>query len=185
MFDRFNPAPLFRGHWRGLSMDNRDGTAVVAKDVAARAIFTVVPVGLAITAFTLHWKLKSGSDLLGGVALLAGGLLAAFGQLTSWRQRMFDSMTYEGDAEASDRNMIDESVAHLLLASFMCGVDAALIVIGLNVAKRPDQIGGVLGALIIGVSSHILLLFLTSVPRLYSAYANYNKVSRHISGTRE
>lgn len=184
MLDRFNPTALLRGHWRGLSTDGPDGTMTSAKDVAARTAFFIVPTLLTVCAYVLDWKLKAATPLLGGVSLLAGGLLASFGQLTSFRQRLFESMAFEGDGEALDRNMVDETVAHLLLAAFLCGVDAILLVIGLNVSEDGSQVGGVLAALSIGVSSYIALLFMLAVPRLYTAYATYNKVSRHISGTR-
>jgi hypothetical protein len=184
VLERFNPTPLFRGHWRGLSVDTATGTATAYTDLAARVVFAVVPLGLVVCSYLLHWELKAPGPLLSGVSLLAGGLLASFGQLTSFRQRLYDSMVFEGDGEAMDRNMVDETVAHLLLAAFLCGIDAALLVIGLNVSKTGASVTGLLGAAIIGVSAYIGILFLVAVPRLYVAYATYNKVSRHISGTR-
>jgi hypothetical protein len=176
--------PLLRGHWRGLTVDGGEGTTVSAKDVIARGVFFMVPLVLMGFAYFDHWHLKATGPLLSGVSLLAGGLLASFGQLTSFRQRLFESMAFEGDGEATDRNMVDETVAHLLLAAFLCGIDAIILVVGLNTSKDGSTVGGVVAVLAIGVSSYIALLFFVAVPRLYIAYATYNKVSRHISGTR-
>jgi hypothetical protein len=184
MFERFNPLPLLRGHWRGLTVDSLDGTTTAGRDVAARLVFIIVPVSLTVLAHQLGWRLNAPGSLLSGVALLAGGLLASFGQLTDFRQRLFDSMAFEGDGEALDRNMIDETVAHLLLAAFLCGVDAVLLVIGMNMSRAGTNVDGVMAAAITGVSSYVALLFLVAVPRLYVAYSTYNNVSRHISGTR-
>lgn len=183
MSERFNPMPLLRGHWRGLTVDGPDGTTVSAKDVIARAVFFLVPVVLMVIAYLDHWHLKATGPLLSGVALLAGGLLASFGQLTGFRQRLFESMAFEGDGEATDRNMVDETVAHLLLAAFLCGVDAIILVVALNTSKDGSTVGGPVATLAIGVSAYIALLFLVAVPRLYIAYATYNKISSHISGT--
>ena len=180
---RFNPRQLVRGHWNSLSTDGDDATSAMP-DVASRVIFAVVPAGCVIASYVWHWKIGAPTALLSGVALLAGGLLGAFGQLATMRTKMTERRLFEGDAEATDRNMIDETVAHLLLAALLCGVDAVLIIIGLNTAKNPATLTGLWADAVIGVSAYVALLFLVSVPRLYSAYVQYNEVSPHLLRSR-
>ena len=183
MSPRFSPVPLFFGHWKTLSVPAPN--LKVKGDVVSRIVLLGAPVALTVLAFVGSWDLKTPSAVLGGTSLLAGGLLAAFGQIAAWRARVSDQL---GDYELSDKQIlrldsIDETASHLLVAAYLAGVEALLIVLGLNAsADKLGNVTGVLAALSFGVGSYLALLFLLTVPRLYAAYVDVYSVRRELSG---
>ena len=78
--------------------------------------------------------------------------------------------------------MIDETAAHLLFAALLSAVDAGLIVIAMNTVASGQNVEGWWAALVLAVSSYILMLFIICLPRLYSAYIQINSVSDALSG---
>ncbi|MGI9149857.1 MAG: hypothetical protein ACR2IK_25485 [Chloroflexota bacterium] len=151
----------------------------------ARWTLTAVPLALVVASLWWHWKLRSPDALLAGVALLAGSLLAAFGQVASWRERLRDAYRdYEPPPAAVIRqDAIDETATHLLLAAYLSGAEALLIVIGSNVSvDHEGNLTGILAAACIALGAYLMLLFLIAVPRLYDGYVEVNAVRRELSG---
>ena len=115
---------------------------------------------------------------MAGVALLAGSFLAAFGQISTLRLRLSDR-----EVEQTDRDALDETAAHLLVASFLSGVTALFIVMGMNFGVNAmGAVTGVWAGLIVGPAAYVLLVFIIAVPRLYVAYVNINNVRDELSG---
>lgn len=180
MFSRFNFIPVLRGHWKGLT----DGRYTPPQpDILARSAL-IVP----IIVFLLMW-LKGGRfstpvALLTGVTLLAGGMLTAFTHLSTLRLKLKEwAGTPDGSRYDVEKGMLDETAAHLLTGSLLCALDAASLVIGMNVsATESGHLYGFWAALSAAISSYILIIFFFIVPRLYSAYVEMNDVSPDLNG---
>ena len=180
MESRFIPVELFRGHWKGLS-DYR-GHHPVADNVT-RVCIVVLPVAAGVAMFVFQGFLAAPGALLAGVALLAGGFLAAFGQISTLRLRLTDRARDYPEAEQIDRDALDETAAHLLVASFMSALTALALVLGMNFgANAAGAVGGFFAALAVTLAAYVLLVFIIAVPRLYLAYVNLNKVRPELSG---
>lgn len=181
MSSRFSVWPVLWGHWKGLT----DGsTNEYRPDWPTRIIFAAVP--SALVAF-MQWRdattLASPGALLAGVSLLASGLLGAFTNISGMRQRVVDRAGFDLDVMRTEREMLDESAAHLLLGSLLCVLDAVLLLAGMNAGTRADgAIIGVWACAVAWVSCYIVLLFAMTVPRLYLAYVQTFRVEPRMDG---
>ncbi|MFJ8801001.1 hypothetical protein [Streptomyces sp. NPDC102487] len=129
-------------------------------------------------------RLSTPGALLTGVALLAGGMLSAFTHLSTLRLKLKE---WSGASEVSryevEKGMLDETAAHLLTGSLLCVLDAASLVIGMNVSVTKDgHLFGFWAALAAAISSYVLIIFIFLIPRLYSAYVEMNDVSPDLNG---
>lgn len=180
MFSRFNFIPVLRGHWKGLT----DGRYTPPRpDVVAR-LSLLVPVAVFVLMLLKGGRLSTPGALLTGVALLAGGMLSAFTHLSTLRLKVKE---WVGSSEASryevEKGMLDETAAHLLTGSLLCALDAASLVIGMNVSvTRAGHLYGFWAALAAAISSYVLIIFVLLVPRLYSAYVEMNDVHPDLNG---
>ena len=193
MLDRLLPVEVVRGHWRGLSDYRTDN---VVADVTTR----VVLVGASIGAGLAMWLIPGAAiaqpgPLLAGATLFAGSLLAAFGQLSTLRLKLTDLdkaaelakdlQPYEAAPRSNShtRDYLDETGAHLLLASYLSAVTAAMLVIGSSVFPQADgSICGPLAGAIGATSTYVFVLFVIALPRLYVAYTSINTVRKELSG---
>ncbi|MFD5014620.1 hypothetical protein [Streptomyces chartreusis] len=180
MLDRFNVAPILRGHWKGLT----NGKYLVPRaDIFARVVLSL-PFGLFLYLFIHGATLASPGALLTGAALLAGGMLSAFTHLSTLRLKITE--WDDGDKVSQfkvEKEMLDETAAHLLTGSLACVLDAAALVIGMNVSlDKKGHLTGFWAALSAGISFYVLLIFIVILPRLYSAYVDINGVSGRLSG---
>ncbi len=181
MANRFVPSELFRGHWKGLS-DYRQKKSI--PDVATRFLIVALPLIAGISIAVLDGRLSAPGSLLAGAALLAGGFLAAFGQISNLRVRLTDRARDYADAEAIDRDALDETAAHLLVASFMSAITALALVLAMNLGAEPDgAVRGLWAAVVVVPATYVLLVFIIAIPRLYTAYVNINSVRDELSGT--
>lgn len=182
MLDRLLPIELFRGHWKALS-DYREKAPVA--DTSTRVTIVLVPVVAFGLMFIPGAGISAPGALLAGVALLAGSFLSAWGQVSSLRLKLTDRAEDYKTVEQIDRDSLDETAAHLLVASIMSGATALWLVLGMNFATDPDggSVRGLFAALATGFAVYVLLVFLIAVPRLYNAYVNINKVRDELSGT--
>jgi hypothetical protein len=175
---RFDLRPILRGHWRGLT-DGRSRKD--APDWPSRAILlsalTLVPV-----SYTFDWCLAAPGPLLAGVALLAGALVGSFGTMTTLRLKLVDLADIDDEALAPERDLLDESVSHLLLAAFIAATDAVVLAIGTNTAGATGAVTGLWAALAIGLSAYLFLIFVMILPRLYAAYVQINDVRPGLNG---
>lgn len=178
--NRLNPFFLFRGHWKSLG-DYRSGTT--RADWWVRFIVLIVPVGLGLWLFLARGKLADPSAMLAALGLLAGALLAAFAQLATWRLRLTEREDSHKNSERIDRDHLDETAAQLLVASYSSATAALFLVLGMNFsADKHGAISGLWAALAVVAASHVVLVFLVAVPRLYSAYVTINGVRDELSG---
>ncbi len=176
---RFGLGPIFRAHWKGLT----NGTGPSSKpDWTARFVLIIAPIGIASSALLWGWQLSQPAPLLAGVSLLAGGLLGAFAQLSSLRLKVSEWPEHEDDRWLVERELIDETAAHLLLAAMLCPIDATLLVAATSATRAGQNVSTGWTAAILAVSMYIVLIFIICIPRLYSAYVQINSVSDHLNG---
>ncbi|MGB3482967.1 MAG: hypothetical protein WBB07_12225 [Mycobacterium sp.] len=146
-----------------------------------------VPLVLLISAWVWDWHLSAPMPLLTAVSLLAGGTLSAFGSLSTLRLKLTERSDTR-DGKNVYRDSLDESVAHLFMIALACVVDAAILVIGLNVSRGEpntplqDAVVCAPAWLAIGVTAYIFLAFVMVLPRLYWAYTRMNRVSPQLDG---
>jgi hypothetical protein len=183
MLDRFNLMPVFRGSWKGLT-DGRYGR--LRPDWMARVVLLLPPVALLVIMLWRDARLAAPTPVLTAVSLLAGGMLSAFTHLSTLRLKItewLDDPDAEQDRFKAEREMMDESAAHLLAGAVACAIDAVILVLGLNLSSDDKgALTGIWAALGGAASTYVLLLFIMSVPRLYAAYVEINRVSSKLSG---
>jgi hypothetical protein len=191
---RFDLRPIFRGHWRGLT-DGR--TRNDKPDWASRLVllsaFCLLPVG-----YVLDWKLGAPGPLLAGVALLAGALIGSFGTMTTLRLKIAELGGPDDEGLEPERDLLDESVSHVLLAALVAATDAVALVIGTNTAATapivgvtkaaaaastaPGTVTGFWASAAIALSAYLFLIFVMLLPRLYAAYVQLNNVRDGLNG---
>ncbi|MGP5219397.1 hypothetical protein [Arthrobacter rhombi] len=127
--------------------------------------------------------LASPDALLSAMSLLAGGLIAAFALLASWRDRLTDRADSFSTSERLERDHLDETAAHLLVAAYGSAISAVLLVIGMNFSQgQGGELTGPIAALAAAAATFVVLVFLIALPRLYSSYVQLNGVRKELSG---
>lgn len=181
MSDRLDPRDLFRGQRKALTLRGQDFTRA---DVVARALLFFVPVGLGLVAGVSGFAIMSPDALLAGLALLVGGMLAVFAQIAVWRERLSDRERLFANSEESDRESLDEAVTHVLVASFWSVLGIVAIVVGQSTTSDPDgALLGVACGVVVAVGTHVALLFMLVIFKLYDSYLYINKVSDRLNGS--
>ena len=178
--DRLNPFYMFRGHWRSLSNYR---LKEIRPAHLTRALVILVPVGAGAWMYLSSGHLNDPGAILAALGLLAGSLLAAFGQLSSWRLRLAESQGKFPTTQRIDRDQMDDTAAQLLVASYASALGAFFLVVAMNVAvDSTGAISGLWMAVAVTIGTYAFLLFLIAVPRLYSAYVTANGVRKELSG---
>lgn len=175
---RLDLRPILRGHWYGLT-DGRTKTDEPdwPTRIVLLATVLLVPIGL-----WRDFQLAAPGPLLSGVALLAGALVGSFGTMTTLRLKLNDIGEIDDAALAPERDLLDESVSHILLAALVAALTAATLVIGTNTTEADHPVTGFWAALAIALSTYLALLFALILPRLYSAYVQINNVRPALNG---
>lgn len=150
----------------------------------ARSLTIALPLlagcAVAVAAICFGWtfNLSTAGFVMAAGALVITGVLAAFGQLASWRTELG---ARDRADEAPLRAMVDEAATHMLLAileSVLVTV-LALIAVGLSRWDRWALLATIPMACLTG---HVLYLFTLVVPRLYSAYVQINDIDESLDG---
>jgi hypothetical protein len=110
--------------------------------------------------------------MLPAVALLAGVLLAAAGQIVTLRARIADSLTLSTDERV--RSHVRETMSGVVLAACAALVDALLFG---ALAAATQQVGYpkhwwhvALSSAALGVTTYLALMFIATARRLYATY---------------
>lgn len=168
---RLSPTAVWRAHLRGLTKHPTG-----APDTVARTAVYGLPVLAAVLAFLLEAKLRQAGVLLAGASLLAGTLLASFGQLATLRGKVSDRLEVRRVA----LDALDETTAHVLMAVYAAVLLAATL--GAATSLSAGAVGGVAAAVALGLAAWLLLLVLLVVPRLYQAYTYAFDVNPDLDG---
>lgn len=180
MFSRFNFLPVLRGHWKSLS----DGRSETYKpDYFARTVILLIPSATFVLFWSLGGELKSADSLLSAVSLFAGALLAVFTLLATFRLRLTEISDGEEDKYEIEKDMLDESTAHILSGALICGLSAIFLGVGRNFFSDKDGVvSGFWASSSVALISYVVIIFFISIPRLYSAYVEINQVRPRLSG---
>ncbi|WP_434769959.1 hypothetical protein [Curtobacterium flaccumfaciens] len=177
---RFSFLSLIRGHFKALRDRDRPSRRI-AWGVIIALYGLPIAIGVA-SSVTQNARLESPATILTALALLAGAFLTSFTHMSTLRGKLSDRQGDHEDTERPDRNMIDEAATHLLMGAFASISTVILIVVAMN-AQHGDVLLGWAAALIIGACSWVALLLLISLPRLYNAYVEVNRVPNELSGS--
>lgn len=150
---RFDLSPIVRGHWKGLT--NGVGDAA-CPDWPARLTLVLVPGFIVGATILLDWHLSQPAPILAGISLLAGALLGAFAQLSTLRLKLTEwSEAAKPERWRVERELIDETAAHILMAATLCAVDAALLIVAMNVTANGVAVSPAWSAPVYGVLTYI------------------------------
>jgi hypothetical protein len=157
-------------------------------DWLAMAVLYIGPVATGAAGVWWHWNIAAADSLLAGAALLAGGLIAAFAQVASWRDRLTVAQQDNPRGDVIRRDSLDECVAHIVMSIYAASVLVVLLTVGSNMLSNqpldaePAQLNRWFSAVIIGFGSYLLLLMLIVVPKLWDTYSDHNSVPTRMGG---
>lgn len=178
---RIVPVEVFSAHWKALADYRR---TPVTPDWIARFAVVLIPAIVFVVMWGTSGSLTAPAALLTGMALLAGGLLSAFSQLSALRLKLSDRLDKAIKGDSARRDHLDETAAHLLVAAYMAALTAVLLVIGMNVSTNAHgALTGLLAWSAASTSVHVALVFFIALPRLYVGYASVNGVRKELDGT--
>lgn len=160
---RLSPLVVWSAHLDGLTKH-----PTTRPDRLTRVVLVVGPLAVAVVTWVFGAQLRQPGALLAAASLLAGTLLASFGQLATLRGRLTDRPDTRAVA-------LDETVAHVLTAVYAAVATAA--VLGVATTLSAGAVTGWLAAVALGLGSWLLLLVLLITPRLYQAYTYAYPVS--------
>lgn len=180
--NRFSARHIWNAHFKGLKNRNFGGTAVGVADVFARTVLYGAPVALAALAYWQGATIAAVDGLLAAAGVLAGGLFMAFTQVAAWRDRYTERWSRRETSEKPQRYSLDETVAHILMATYGCFALLVMVLVGANFANEDGDLVGVFSALVIAVGAYIVLLMLVILPKLYTAYAVTHELDDEMSG---
>ena len=183
MTDRFTPSRIWNAHIKGLK--NRVYTSarpIGTSDRIARAALYGLPLAAAVTMIVGGGTVAGGDGILAAAGIFAGAFFMGFTQVATWRERFTERREGREQSEVHQRDSLDESVAHLLMAIYASIGLAVVLVVGQNFADEKDRLTGAWAAASAGLGLYLVLLVMIVLPKLYTAYAGINKVDDEMSG---
>jgi len=130
----------------------------------------------------VHAVVVAVDGLLATAGILAAGLFMAFTQVAAWRDRYTERLELREASELPQRYSLDETVAHILMATYASLGLAVSVLVSANFANKEGALVGLGAALTIALGSYLFLLMLIILPKLYTAYAVTHSVSDDMSG---
>ncbi|MBY6708058.1 hypothetical protein HQ308_14730 [Rhodococcus sp. BP-241] len=180
--ERFSLTNVFAAHWKGLSKP-AVGDALPERDKAAQLVLALGPVLAGVAVAGLGVQLSSPGIIVAALSLLTGSLLTVFTQLSTLRLKLTEWYDADEVEHRSDKDAIDESVAHVLTAALLSLVATMVAVAAVVVAdtQLPVLQGGV-AAVLVAVVAYVLLLLIMLIPRLYGAYVSVHDIDDNLNG---
>ena len=165
--DRFSLWPALRDYLqlvRKFKTNKRDWWALT--------VLFGLPLAVVVATIRLKFVFPAPVAMLPAVALLAGVLLAAAGQIVTLRARIADSLTLSLDDRV--RAHVRETMSGVVLAAAAALIDALLLG---ALAASTQQVGYelrwwhvALSAATLGVTTYLALMFIATARRLYATY---------------
>ncbi|MCF3937169.1 hypothetical protein [Gordonia tangerina] len=183
MSQRFSIRSVLSAHWKGLSEPSEHLGGKPIPDRAARCILILVPVLAAVAVGGFRIPLSSPAIVVAALSLLTGSLLTVFTQLSTLRLKLTEWYDRDDIEHRTDKDAIDESVAHVLTAALIA-LTATFVAVGATVLgdKHLPVINGIIAAIVVGLVAYVLLLLIILIPRLYSAYVAVHDVDDNLNG---
>lgn len=165
--DRFSLWPALRDY---LQLVRKYKTK--KRDWWALTVLFGLPLSVMGVSAYLRFVFPAPVAMLPAVALLAGVLLSAAGQVVTLRARIADSLTLSLDDRV--RAHVRETMSGVVLAAAAAFVDALLLG---ALAASTQQVGYVvrwwhiaLSSATLGVTAYLALMFIATARRLYATY---------------
>ncbi|MFF1392148.1 hypothetical protein [Rhodococcus erythropolis] len=165
--DRFSLGKVATDYWRSLRIFKTN-----ERDTWALAVLFGIPLAVSAGGILTKYVFPVPVALLPAVALLAGVLLAAAGQVITLRARIADSLVLSENARV--RAHVRETMSGVLLAAIAALTDALLLgslaaASALeNYVVRWWHIG--LSSAALAVTAYLVLMFVATARRLYDTY---------------
>lgn len=182
--NRFSAAHIWNAHQKGLRNRAFTSSMASAPDYLARWILYLVPFVLGGVAWYFEATVAAIDGLLAAAGVLAGGLFMGFTQVASWRAQYTERAESHHSSERPQRYSLDETVAHILMATYGCFLLVVVVLVGANFANRAGELTGFFAAATVTVGTYVLLLIAMVLPKLYTAYAVTHDVDDEMSGLR-
>lgn len=180
--DRFSVVSVFRAHWKALTKPTT-GDLPPEPDKTARLVLIIGPLLAGVASVGLGVTLSSPGTLVAALSLLTGTLLSVFAQLSSLRLKLTEWFEREDIGSRPDKDAIDESVAHVLVAALISLVATIVTVAAIVVGdEKFPVLQGIVAAVAIALIMYVLLLLIMLIPRLYGAYVSVNDVDDSLNG---
>lgn len=156
MTDRFSVTSVLRAHWKGLSKPSEEGHRP-EPDRIARLVLALVPLLTGIATFGLGVKLSSPpGTLVAALSLLTGTLLTVFAQLSTLRLKLTEWFEKDDVGSRGDKDAIDESVAHVLVAALLSLVATVVTVAGIVLEDSQSPVlQGIVAAVVIALITYV------------------------------
>ena len=165
--DRFSLWPVARDYWQLVRKYK-----TTKRDWWALTLLFGMPAGVVVATARYSYVFPSPVAMLPAVALLAGVLLAAAGQIVTLRARIADSLTLATDDRV--RAHVRETMSGVVLAACAALFDALLLgalaaaTQQLNYVERWWHVA--LSSAALGVTTYLSLMFIATARRLYATY---------------
>ncbi|WP_206474737.1 hypothetical protein [Dietzia sp. KRD202] len=182
MFDRFDLRSIFRAQWRSLSYfgdRGADGTRAVHPDIVARVVLLAVPIAVCGAMWIFDGVLRNATVFLTASTLFSAVLLGVFAQLASLRSRFTADEPTPQDQD--QRDVLDESVNHVMAAEIGAIAASILLAVGLGTSGS-STICGPLAWVVSGTLAYVAVVILMLLPNLLYAYTRTNNVDSALSG---
>lgn len=139
------------------------------QDGATKYLLFGIPTAIFCVSLSAGLRLTGANDLIAGTAVLIGALLVGFSQLASWRERL---TARNARIDGAEMRMLDEAVAHVLVATLASGVLSSAIAIGSNASWPPAIV--IASSLAASITAYLALSLLIVVNLLWLAYRSVN-----------
>lgn len=171
MSERFDVQPLIRGLLSGLRKRRTTEGDEVA-DLRTRGVLFGAPAVVLLVMVGFRVELNHADQVLAGVTLLSGALIAAFAQIVSWRERI---LTRNREVERVKVRALNEAGAHVLVSLLMSVVVTASIFVLANMDLKDAEIyvhliAWILSAISAAIFTYIALSLLIVTNLLWDAF---------------
>ncbi|MBB1023332.1 MULTISPECIES: hypothetical protein [unclassified Dietzia] len=184
MMSRFSVSSLVAAHWKGLTQPSNG--APPKPDWVARGVLCVGAFVAMLAGFVTRADLGEPALRLAAFALLTGSLLTVFSQLASFRLKLTEWFDADDLGHRVEKDMVDESVAHVLFAAVLSLLAAGVTAVGALLPQSEGLFGAIAGSVLAGVTFalvyYVVGLVVITLPRLYAAYVSVNDVDRSLNG---
>ncbi|MBF4478270.1 hypothetical protein [Rhodococcus rhodochrous] len=165
--DRLNLGGVVRDFSRSLKKYKSEGR----RDWGTSLVLVLVPLAVAAVTVVIGFVFPAPVALLPAVALLAGVLLSAAGQVITLRARIADSLTLSADERVVGH--LRETMSGLVLSAVAAFLDALLLgslAASINGGGPVRWWHEALSSAAMGVTAFLTLMFIVAARRLYQTY---------------
>ncbi|WP_157559486.1 hypothetical protein [Nocardioides sp. Soil777] len=174
---RLNIGPLVAALNSGLR--KRSLTGEEEPDTFARRALLIIPLAAGGAMIVTRTPLAAADQLTDSAAILVGALIAAFGTVAVWRERLTQR---DRSVELVSRRALDEAAAHILTSTLatLLGLVFLIAVANIDPGKSDDLLiwgEAVLSGLGLALYVYVMLTLVIVVNLLWDGYVEANNVT--------